>query len=339
MTIIHSSEQTTIYRGDCLIESDKIADGSVDLILSDLPYGVVRDIGDGENISHGMQGKTCWDFVIETERIYEIANRILRKNGKMVLFSQDPFSTELKNKALPSIPFSYPMIWEKDHFANSLIAKKAPVAFFEDVLVFSKNNHKYDFDGSHPLRGYFLDEKEEAGLTNASIRNILGNEMGGHYFTGGVQFCLPTADNYAKLQSTGYFNREYADLKKIDTSYRDGLLREMNEKFPSTFNLWEGGRYKSNILRYKKDYSGYHPTQKPVALLKDLIKTFSNAGDLVVDLTMGSGSTGVAARDTSRGFIGIEIDANYFEIAERRIVGRARVEIEALGDGEQMRLF
>ena len=62
------------------------------------------------------------------------------------------------------------------------------------------------------------------------------------------------------------------------------------------FNLWEGNKFKSNILKYKKDCEGLHPTQKPVLLLEDLIKTFSNDGDLVVDMTMGSGSTGVAAK-------------------------------------------
>jgi len=93
----------------------------------------------------------------------------------------------------------------------------------------------------------------------------------------------------------------------------------MNNQYPSTFNLWEGKKYKSNILKYKKDYDGHHPTQKPVLLLEDLIKTFSNENDLVVDLTMGSGSTGVACKNTNINFIGIEQDENYFNIAQKRI--------------------
>ena len=95
----------------------------------------------------------------------------------------------------------------------------------------------------------------------------------------------------------------------------------------STFNLWEGKKYKSNILKYKKDYNGHHPTQKPVLLLEDLIKTFSNENDLVVDLTMGSGSTGVACKNTGRGFIGIEMNEDYFNIASKR-VGEKRKEKE-----------
>ena len=101
------------------------------------------------------------------------------------------------------------------------------------------------------------------------------------------------------------------------------LLKEIHKKCfqkdVSVFNLWEGKKYKSNILKYKKDYNGYHPTQKPILLLEDLIKTFSNKNDLVVDLTMGSGSTGVACINTNRNFIGIEKDDKYFYIAEKRI--------------------
>lgn len=62
-----------------------------------------------------------------------------------------------------------------------------------------------------------------------------------------------------------------------------------------------------------------HPTQKPVDLLEYLIKTYTNEGDLVLDFTMGSGSTGVACMNLNRKFIGIELDENYFNIAKNRI--------------------
>src|SRR5690606_20473158 len=129
----------TLYNGDCLVESDNIASGSVDLILTDLPYGTVEGIGSSSAINHGMRGKTAWDIALDPVRVFEVANRILRRNGKMVLFSQEPYTSRLINESIPNIPFSYRMIWEKDHFANSLIAKKAPVSYYEDVLVFSKN--------------------------------------------------------------------------------------------------------------------------------------------------------------------------------------------------------
>lgn len=301
-------ENVKLYNGNCLEQHRNIESGSVDLILTDPPYGTVKNIRSSPaSKTTGLQ--VCeWDDVIVPSELFEIANRILRKNGKMVLFSQEPYTTELITKAIPNLPFGYRMIWKKDHFANSLLSKKAPVILYEDVLVFSK---VYDMEGLHPLREYFMEEKQKSGLTSKQITKLLGNQMGSHYFTNGVQFAFPTFENYSKLQSTGYFQKPYDELKKID--------KKFNNEFSSTFNLWEGKKYKSNILEYKKDYNGWHPTQKPVLLLEDLIKTFSNEGDLVVDLTMGSGSTGVAAKNTKRRFVGIEMEKQYFDIAEMRI--------------------
>lgn len=296
-----------LLKGDCLIESDKIESGSVDLILTDLPYGTVKDI---KNVSHGMSGKCEWDVVIDTDKIMKLANRILRKNGKMILTAQQPFTNELINKSLPNLPFNYSMIWEKDHFANALTAKKAPLNYYEDVLVFSK---KYDLEGLHPLRLYFKKVMDYIGLNLKQINTKLGHRRAEHtFYIDSTQFGLCTEKTYLELIEVFNINemvgfRTFEDISKE------------NDGMNSTFNLWEGNKYKSNILKYKKDYTGHHPTQKPVLLLEDLIKTFSNENDLVVDLTMGSGSTGVACKNTNRNFIGIEQDDNYFNIAKERI--------------------
>lgn len=78
--------------------------------------------------------------------------------------------------------------------------------------------------------------------------------------------------------------------------------------------------YPINILEYVSDRRGkVHPTQKPVALMEYLIRTYTNEGETVLDNCMGSGSTGVACVNTNRNFIGIELDADYFKIAEKRI--------------------
>jgi len=295
-----------LLKGDCLIESDKIESGSVDLILTDLPYGTVKDI---KNVNHGMSGKCDWDVVIDTKKIMEVANRILRKNGKMVLTAQQPFTNELVNKAIPNIPFNYSMIWEKDHFANALTAKKAPVNYFEDVLVFSKN---YDFEGLHPLRDYFKSLLDFIGFNKKCIIEKIGQRADHCFRFNSSQFELCKKHTYLDLIKEFSINNMESFL-----NYEE--LERLNNRYTSTFNLWEGNKYKSNILKYKKDYDGHHPTQKPVLLLEDLIKTFSNKNDLVVDLTMGSGSTGVAAKNTNRNFIGIEQDENYFKIATERI--------------------
>ena len=297
-----------LHKGDCLIESDKIESGSVDLILTDLPYGNMNTDG-GRKL--GING---WDLAIEPKKVFDIANRILRKNGKMILFSQEPYTTKLITEVIPNIPFNYRATWEKDNFAVALGAAVNMVSFTEDVLIFSKN---HDTEAIHELRPYFKIVMDYIGLNLKKINTKLGHRRAEHtFYIDSTQYGLCTEKTYLELIEVFGINKmqgfkEFTELKKIDNEFK--------KKFASTFNLWEGNKYKSNILKYKKDYTGHHPTQKPVLLLEDLIKTFSNENDLVVDLTMGSGSTGVACVNTKRNFIGIEMDEDYFEIAEKRI--------------------
>ena len=313
-----------LYKGDCLIESDKIESGSVDLILTDLPYGNMNTDG-GRKL--GING---WDLAIEPKKVYEIANRILRKNGKMVLFSQEPYTTKLITEAIPNTPFNYRATWEKDNFAVALGAKVNMVSFTEDILIFSKPSPKLDFNKSNPLRelmikyvykyskDYLIELfKNEGRYSSEQSARVHASYKFG--FNGGFRIDLMTESLYNYLTDFIEFEESYIKLKTVYDLHHEKVKEELNEKYPSTFNLWEGNKYKSNILKYKKDYDGHHPTQKPVLLLEDLIKTFSNENDLVVDLTMGSGSTGVAAKNTNRNFIGIEMDDNYFDIATKRI--------------------
>ena len=303
-----------LYKGDCLIESDKIESGSVDLMLTDLPYGTMTKLNYKEQIQYRGENSFKWDEVIDTKKVYEIVNRILRKNGKMVLFCQQPFTNELITKAIPNIPFSYSMIWEKDNYGHALLAKKAPLNFYEDVLVFSKT---HDTEAIHELRPYFKLVMDFIGLNLKQINTKLGHRRAEHtFYIDSTQYGLCTEKTYLELIEVFAINemqgfKEFKELKEIDNQFK--------KKFASTFNLWEGNKFKSNILKYKKDYTGHHPTQKPILLLEDLIKTFSNEGDIVVDLTMGSGSTMVACENTNRNGIGIEMDQNYFDIAKKRI--------------------
>ncbi|MCP4059031.1 MAG: site-specific DNA-methyltransferase [Pseudoalteromonas sp.] len=296
--------------GDCLERIKEIPDGSVDLIVCDLPFGTMK----GAQLDGWSNKTTEWDTVIDSSLIMKESDRILRKNGKAVLFAQQPFTTELINAAIPNLPFNYTMTWEKDHFANALVAKKAPVSYAEDILVFSK---KHDQQLLHPLRAYFKRIMSFTGLNLKQINEELGHRRAEHaFYIDSTQFGLCTSKTYQEL----------IDVFKIDSMDKFKLYKELefinsafNSVFNSVFNLWDGNKFKSNILKYKKDYDGHHPTQKPVLLLEDLIKTFSNEGDLIVDMTMGSGSTGVAAKNLNRKFIGIEMDEGYFEIAKKRI--------------------
>lgn len=302
------SKMIKLMRGDCLERAEEIPSGSVDLILTDLPYGTVKGLG-GDIEKYKRLSNASWDVVIDTDKIMQTANRILRKNGKMVLFANQPFTTELISKAIPNLPHCYNMYWDKMHFANCLVANKAPVSYIEDILVFSKT---HDHEGLHPLRHYFKMVMDFIGLNKKTIIDKIGQRADHVFRVESTQYGLCTESTYQELI-------EVFGIDKMEGFKSFSELKSINEKFTSIFNLWEGKKYKSNILKYKKDYSGHHPTQKPVLLLEDLIKTFSNANDLVVDLTMGSGSTGVACLNTSRKFIGIELDPDYFEIAKQRI--------------------
>jgi site-specific DNA-methyltransferase (adenine-specific) len=302
-----------LMHGDCLIESDKIESGSVDLILTDLPYGNMNTDG-GRKL--GING---WDLAIEPKKVFDIANRILRKNGKMILFSQEPYTTKLIIEAMPNIPFSYRATWEKDNFANALGVNVNMVSFTEDILIFSKSEDTT----TNPIKEYtnkiraFINKKnydiyddfENAGFKKYAVLDTFNSDKARRYNFHTLETYNNLIELYGINKMEGF--KTFEDAFKMYRNFEDATL--------STFNLWEGNKYKSNILKYKKDYNGYHPTQKPVLLLKDLISTFSNENDLVVDLTMGSGSTGVACANTNRNFIGIEMDKNYFAIAEKRI--------------------
>ena len=313
-----------IIHGDCLIESEKIESGSVDLILTDPPYGNMK--GQGKSPAARSLGlDNCeWDEAIEPTKIFEVANRILRKNGKLILFSQEPYTSHLITDAIPNLPFSYKAIWDKGAAGNPLKARKAMLAFYEDILVFSKNHPKHDFEGHHPLREYFKQVMDYIGLNKKEIIDKIGQRACHTFRVDSTQYGLCTESTYNELVQVFSIDRmdgfkPFSELKPVDIEYRQNLIKEMTEKYPAVFNLWEGKKYKSNILKYKKDYNGYHPTQKPVLLLEDLIKTFSNEGDLVVDLTIGSGSTAIAAINTGRKYIGIEKEEKYVNIARERI--------------------
>lgn len=312
-----------LWNGDCLELMKNIPDGSVDLVLTDPPYGTMK----GAELDGWKNQTTEWDTAIDPLKIFEQISRVLRQNGKAVLFSQEPYTSRLITSAIPSLPFAYRAMWYKNVHANALLAKSAMVSRYEDVCVFSKLGH--DYCGENPLREYFAKVLDFVGATSCKEINArLGHRKAEHCFyvtgsgNGSTQFSLCTERTYQELIDVFGIDKmqgfiEYAELRKTQDAY--------TQKYSSVFNLWQGGKSKSNVLEYKKDNDGYHPTQKPVALLEDLIQTYSNTGDTILDFTMGSGSTGVACVRTNRNFIGIELDENYFQIAEKRITEEEKI--------------
>ena len=234
-----------LYKGDCLIESEKIETGSVDLILTDLPYGTTA----------------CkWDSIIDLPKLWMQIERIIKDNGVILLFAQTPFDKVLGASNLPLLRYEW--LWVKEQGTGNLNANKMPLKKHENILVFYKKLPIYN-----------------PQMTEGDAYEIKRNKN--------------TNEIFGK------------------TGTKDGYITKNN-----------GERYPTTILNFNRELRNrLHPTQKPVALLEYLIKTYTNEEMTVVDLTMGSGSTGVACKNTNRNFIGIEKDDKYFEIAEKRING------------------
>ena len=175
------------------------------------------------------------------------------------------------------------------------------------------------------------------------IEQIIGNMRICHFFrTTSSQFGIPTKKNYDKL--TSHFNLdklhyylEYEKLKKIwdrenTRTYNPQMTKgkpyktkgkEMKKsiygEYKGTVSINKGTRHPLSILKFNNPKKSLHCTQKPVDLLEWLIKSYSNEGDTILDFTMGSGSTGVACKNTNRRFIGIEKDDEIFETAKERL--------------------
>ena len=300
--------QVQLFNGDCLEVMKDIPDGSIDMILCDLPYGTINGMQIDGYKSKGKNA-TAWDVRIDTKALFAQYERILRRNGVAVLFSQEPYTAELRSHKATNMEFAYPLIWKKDHFANALIAKKAPVSYFEDISVFHK---VHDSQLLHPLRDYSAQVLRYIGKTKKEVIEQIGQRADHFFRADSMQFSLCTEKTYRELiDSFG--------IDRMEGFKSFAECEEIERTFKRTFNLPDGQQFIGNVLEFKKEYQGLHPTQKPVALLAFLVKTYTNKGDLVLDNCMGSGSTGVACVNSNRRFIGIELNEQYFDIAVKRI--------------------
>ena len=236
-----------LYNGDCLDILKDIPDKSIDLILTDPPYGTTQ----------------CkWDSVIPFEKMWPELNRVIKDNAAIVLFGSEPFSSALRMSNIDN--YKYDWYWDKKKGNGFQYSHKQPLRQIESVSVFYKNSVKYDFQGEKLNKPYIC--------------------------------------NYPTVKSDSCF-------------VRNKNLNPDGSRIRKTYEY----KTKSNLLTFNKDSDKLHPTQKPVALLEYLIKTYTQTNETVLDFTMGSGSTGVAAVNTNRDFIGIELDKNYYDIATKRI--------------------
>lgn len=239
-----------LMQGDCLERMKEIESGSVDMILTDPPYGTTA----------------CkWDSIIPLEPMWEQLRRIIKPNGAIVVTASQPFTTTLIASNVKM--FKYCWVWEKSRSVGFLNAKNAPLKRHEDIVVFSSG-----------------------ATANGSKRNMRYNPQG---------------------------LIEINEARSSVSSNDDTIVGNRPSRANPYIAKHKG--YPSSIIKFNNENKQSHPTQKPVALMEYLIKTYTNEGETVLDFTMGSGTTGVAAKNLNRNFIGIELDDKYFEIAKERI--------------------
>lgn len=319
-----------IYNGDCLEIMKTFSDKSVDLVLTDPPYGTTQ---------------CAWDTVIPFEAMWEQLYRILRPNGFIIMTASQPFTTKLIGSNIDN--FSHQWIWEKEQGANPLLANVMPMKNFEDVIVFSNEYKKYDYDGNNPLRIYFKNVQDFIGLSLNKINEKLGHRKAEHsFYITSTQFELCTKETYKQIVDKFSLNKMHGFLHFEELVQNNINFEKTLPIYPRTYNpqMKSGKKYKSgggyikhlgnhviggnvsskryptSIIKFNTEkIKSQHPTQKPVALMEYLIKTYTNENETVLDFTMGSGTTGVACKNLNRNFIGIELDENYFEIAKRRL--------------------
>jgi site-specific DNA-methyltransferase (adenine-specific) len=233
-----SKEKICLVQGDCLEKMKNIDKESIDLILCDLPYGVT---------------KNKWDVVIPFDALWVQYNRIIKKNGAIILFGSQPFTTMMIASNMKD--FRYSLVWEKNKFSDFLNAKRKPMKTNEDICIFYKRQPTYNIQ-------YWYSTPYERWNTQEAVD-----------------------------KQTNYGN------------HKQNVAKSDGKRLPTT------------ILKFNRVERPKHPTQKPVDLLEWLIKSYTNEGENVLDNCMGIGSTGIAAKNLNRNFVGIELDETYFKMA------------------------
>ena len=230
-----------LWHGDCLELMKDIPDGSVDMILSDPPYEIQWG-NKNRNFANLQQKENskAWDKIIDTEKMFFEYTRILRPNGRLVLFSQEPYTSNLIKSAFPSLPFCYRAIWYKNTKGNHLMAKKAMVSRFEDICIFQKPCPKHDFVGDNPNRTYFKKVLDYIGFSSCKqVNEVLGHRKAEHCFyvtgkgNGSTQFSICTENVYNELISAFNINKmqgfeEYKDIKEKQQIW----IEENQKRFP-----------------------------------------------------------------------------------------------------------
>lgn len=312
-----------LLHGDCLEHMKDLDDESVDFIFCDLPYG---------------QTSCKWDCKIDLEKFWIEVMRIKKLNTPIFMTTTTKFGVELINSCPKKCPFRYDLVWVKSAPAGFLSAKKMPMRKHEMVYVFYEKLPFYDLS-SHTHK--FIKEvpTKRAGKDGVDNDGMIKNRS---------KSGMETINKYDPPLPVSVV-KEPLRKDKHETAYGENIHHHCNQQrngesiydppLPVSVIKGENNTYntegrKKPITReppnkYEpplpttmleiKSTRGKHSTEKPVALMEWLLKYYSKEGDVVLDPTMGSGSTGIACKNMNRNFIGIELDPEIYEIAVNRI--------------------
>lgn len=315
--------------GDCLEVMKDMPDKSVDMLLTDPPYNIGK--ADWDKIDNYIEW--CGKWITECQRV-------LKDNGSFYFFHNDMEQIAdlmIWIRENTDFVFKQFIVWNKrfdgagnkgfldgfvvpDGLRNyQQMAEYCLFYTFQDETGLSKIYSERDC--FQPIKNYMRAERDKVirqkGFItvqqfNEWVNNITqtASVASRHYFADS-QWSFPTKEMYQRLQTSGFWCREYEDLHR---EYED--LRREYEDLRYTFN---NQKTHHSVWNYEIAERNGHFTPKPVELIKNILLHSTNISDTVLDCFMGSGTTGVACVQTGRNFIGIEIDEDYLKIAERRI--------------------
>jgi site-specific DNA-methyltransferase (adenine-specific) len=304
-----------LLQGDCLELMRGLPSGSVDCVIVDPPYfRVIAEDWDRE-------WKTITDYQSWVERWAAELKRVVSDKGSIYVFGDDKTIAYVQIVLDGWFTLLNSLVWFK---TNNLSIKAAAnlrtyAPMTERILFYTPQycstgweTVKLDVNNFVSLREYFRQYQDAIGLSSKEINEALGHRKAEHaFYWNSTQWDLPTEKVYEELGdkfcTNGFLRREYEDLRR---EYED--LRRTFNATAKTLDVITGP-----IIKQADNTD--HPTTKPLWLMYRLINDSTNAGDIVLDFCMGSGTTGVACVKTGRNFIGMELDEHYFEIAKKRI--------------------
>lgn len=304
-----------ILLGDCLELMKDIPDGSIDMVLCDLPYGTTA----------------CkWDTIIPFDKLWEQYERIIKDKGVIVLFGSEPFSSLLRTSNLEW--YKYDWIWEKNNAGNFQLVNYQPLKIHETISVFYNETPNMEF------ANIMIENMKRLNLKQSDVSKLELSRTGG--LTGWVTnklngSQLPTEQQWSKICDLFGIENKYNEILSTvkKTTYnlelddtelilsnkgKAGTLGHLSSESKRETYIQDKTGYPKSILRYNRE-NGLHPTQKPILLMEFLIKTYSNEDETVLDNTMGSCSTGIGCINLNRNFIGIENNKEYFNISKKRV--------------------